>query len=609
MKRCLVRVIVPVLLIVELSSIILMLLSYNNKDKLDINKISLNDKIEKFAIYKELTQGGNDWVVTSDTSFPNKGYILNNTKTECHSYNGEIITNALTQNDDMSITISSNKAIYCEAYFDKDDEKPVVSKFEIIGKDSQNQELRNGYTYQYGIKYEIGWEANDVKEYCVSSSKIECNGIWTKTNSLTDITTEIINLPDGEGLKTMYLFIKDRANNISETTYLSTKEIVVDRTAPTVKLLALTGTSISWFLPYEGYTHTIHVNYKITWDNEDVVNMCVNNEEVCDNYIKINGSKEKSGSLDIQSGDGEKIVYAYLKDNANNISKAKTSTIILDTVGPSVNVTEKNKTESSITINIEATDKNQIDSRYCQNPLTNEWITADSKTGDCTIEGLEGDTKYTIITRTYDKSGYVTVENAPEIKTDLAYICQDGVRVYDAEKGSSSGGYICTVNANDKNWKSTSTYWTCSNDNEQYESQSSALSACTNEEKGTCTSKTIVDCPSGYVQSGNVCHRSGECTQITSNRWKCSLLPDYFTSSSECTRSCGEEYHPMSKKTYVCDIKDFSGSEDECDKNCFIESIGEVNSVEKVVYYCDNGWNEYSGSGSSLVCYKAAIRG
>ena len=70
--------------------------------------------------------------------------------------------------------------------------------------------------------------------------------------------------------------------------------------------------------------------------------------------------------------------------------------------------------------------------------------------------------------------------------------------------------------------------------------------------------------------------------------------------------------YDTTKWLYTCE---FDGNEyDEkssCDKLCVKTStLGTVQSVKDVSYYCEAGWNELSHSGTSeLVCYKDASRG
>ena len=68
MNRKIVRVIVPILILAELSFCFLAYMSYQNKDIDKVKEISKVDK-EKFAMYKQNESGGYDEITDSNV-FP-----------------------------------------------------------------------------------------------------------------------------------------------------------------------------------------------------------------------------------------------------------------------------------------------------------------------------------------------------------------------------------------------------------------------------------------------------------------------------------------------------------------------------------------------------------
>ena len=156
----------------------------------DIKKDSGRES--KFAIHLETTKG----TYTEDkvTEFPTSGYILNLEKTTCYDYNDKPLDQKpIAQALDGKISLEANAAIYCDIYFQKDEDVPVVTKFSITGKDQNNTELNNGYSYKSDVKYTIEWNDNDVVYYCLTNNQSTCDKSWVETKgeksiSITDGT-------------------------------------------------------------------------------------------------------------------------------------------------------------------------------------------------------------------------------------------------------------------------------------------------------------------------------------------------------------------------------------------------------------------------------------
>ncbi len=134
--------------IILLTMINLFLIFKKDTSVVEKSKVSKIERKE-FSIYKEQTLGGKDWQISTDTTFPTSGYLLNTTKTMCYDYNGKEIeykpTQELTKGSiDGRVTIESSKTIYCELYFDLDNKVPEINTFSITGKTSSGTELTNG---------------------------------------------------------------------------------------------------------------------------------------------------------------------------------------------------------------------------------------------------------------------------------------------------------------------------------------------------------------------------------------------------------------------------------------------------------------------------------
>ncbi len=534
--------------------------------KQEVNVINEAKEQNSFAIYKD--DGTGNYVISSDTSFPTKGYILNMEKTKCFdSNNNGIPNNIVSQSLDGKITLQATQASYCDLYFAKDDDVPVVTTFSIAGTKENNETLNSGFTHKVNVTYNIRWSATDVVSYCISTSQSSCNGSWVNVSGTSVSPTEPA-LDNTEGKKTRYAFIKDIANNIS-------------------------------------------------------------------------GSKEASITLDL-----------------NNPAVTK--------------VTYKSKDTSSITVKVEGSDGTTgsgVVKYECSAKEKGVWFPQDTN-GNCKVTGLNDNTSYTIEGRVTDSSGRVSTNNVSTTQsTEAAYSCSAGEElVQDAQKGSSSGGYICTASASSKGWYNTTTYWTCSlTGSTEYDSEMDAQKACKTKQSGTCSSYTKIECTcdDGTTTSDGWCYEEGvvkrESVSFCCEPNACSVgygcrIPESWNpcSSTEvatsgyrhicqsskgrtstyslgetsvCNSQCGGGACFSSKDglscpvsyygkncssiyTYRCNLGGEYTDFPTCVSSCFSwEDSGSVESGSQDEFYCPPGWVSYKGEESSLQCYRAATKG
>jgi len=113
MNRKLIKVVVPVLILIELSCIFLACMSYSNKN---VNEVIETNEInkEQFAMYIENSNGSYD--AYNENSFPS-GYALNEEKSVCVNLSGDEVPGVLSYKGG-NLTITSNKTVYCYLYFD-----------------------------------------------------------------------------------------------------------------------------------------------------------------------------------------------------------------------------------------------------------------------------------------------------------------------------------------------------------------------------------------------------------------------------------------------------------------------------------------------------------
>ncbi len=497
--------------------------------KQEVNVIKEAKGIKNFAIYKD--DGSSNYAISSDISFPTKGYLLNLDKTKCYDSNNNDVSNSIvSQSLDGKITLQATQASYCDLYFAKDDDVPVVNTFTIIGSKENNATLNSGYSHKVNVTYSISWTASDVVSYCISTSQSSCNGNWV---------------------------------NVS-------------------------GTSVSPTEPV------------------------------------------------LDSTEGKKTRYAFLKDRANNISVGKEASITLDLNNPTVsNVTYKSKDTNSITVNVTGSDTangSSVVKYECSAKEKGVWFTQDTN-GNCKVTGLNDGTEYTIEGRVTDASGRVSTNNVSTTQsTEAAYSCSTGEElVQDAQKGSSSRGYICKASASSKGWYSSTSYYTCSETSDRYSTRSSAESACKNAKKGTCSKKIVYGCMNSYgaldfwstdrSTAARECETAGyyaKCERYDDNSYSCHMFskdgkntgfPNWLNSKSECESKCDVSYALFGPSdAYVCSVGHILGDfESSCNSACVGD--GMVSTKSDRSYFCGSGWYTYSGDGSSLECYRPATKG
>lgn len=142
---------------------------------------------------------------------------------------------------------------------------------------------------------------------------------WTSWESLT--TTKAWTLPTGDGTKSVYMEVKDKAGNIASFT----DEITLDMTNPTGAFEINQGQS---------YTNTSKVTLSVESADTHGVEMRLSNDNLTWSDWKTAPTK---GDVpwELSGGDGTKTVYLELRDPAGN-QMALQKQITLDSTGPVV---------------------------------------------------------------------------------------------------------------------------------------------------------------------------------------------------------------------------------------------------------------------------------
>ncbi len=399
-----------ILILIVLLTIINVFLVFK-KDTSIVEKSKVS-KIERkeFNIYLQKTVGSKDYDPSTDTTFPTSGYLLNTTKTMCYGYNGnKLNSNPVIQEltDGVingSITINSSKTIYCDLYFDKN-ETPTINTFNVTGKTSGGTTLNNSFTYQTDkLPFTVTYTDNesDVKQYCINETNSIENCNWqtlSETNSYS-----LKDNKDGE--KTMYIYLKDKANNVSVTTDKSTTKITVDQTKPKITSFTLTGAADEGqtLSNPSTYTHKTGITYNATITESNIDSYCVY-EDSCS--YETTSSTTLNTSYTLKDTEGSHSVKIKVKDKAGNESDVSTQSIKLDLNNPTATISKNTQDTSSITVTVSGTDttpNSSIIERQCRES-GGSWVTASNSNGSCKISNLSDGKEYTIEGRVRDASG------------------------------------------------------------------------------------------------------------------------------------------------------------------------------------------------------------
>ncbi len=281
---------------------------------------------------------------------------------------------------------------------------PIVT-LTLKGTADTSQTLINGdiYTQTKSITYTANITEDNMDSYCIGEG--DCTSYISSTNkTLTDVG---MSVNDTEGAKTITINVKDKAGNIGSTS----QTITLDKTNPVIGNFTITGNKANTGYDLtNGYTQTTKVNYNVTWSSNDVVSFCINTSNSvsgCD----WQSDSSSPGALNEQTipstTQGEKTLYAFVRDGAGRVSSSRVGNIKYDSTDPSVSISEETSTTDTITYTITANDN------YPSGGVTTTcWAVIGSKTTNgtinsntCTIKGLNANTSYTIYAKTIDLSG------------------------------------------------------------------------------------------------------------------------------------------------------------------------------------------------------------
>ncbi len=291
---------------------------------------------------------------------------------------------------------------------------PEISNFYIGGV--KNPE----YTNNVNSSVYLSWNDSNITHYCINTTNDSASCNWQSVTSSP--MTINYQLTSGEGDKTLYAFIKNKNGLVSE---VKSDTIKFDTTKPVISKFAIGGSANPEYI-----TNAL-TNVYLTFNDKDVSEYCINtSNSSADCDWKSGTSSPINANYPVNSTDGEKTLYAFVKDKAGNISNSISDKVILDTTKPTITefyLGGSNNPEyaTDIKSKIYLTYKDQDVKYYCissSNSSSNcNWIETNNKTIDVQYELdriLGKQVRYAYLK---DKAG-----NVSEVKNDSIILQMEG---------------------------------------------------------------------------------------------------------------------------------------------------------------------------------------
>ena len=261
-------------------------------------------------------------------------YIENDTAEECINSDSENTVGCIVDPSDKNnyldenevIVFYKNKRIYSvvdindELVCENTELTPEIKEFYL---EAGKEETVN----HTDVSAYLSWDTENIKYYCLIEENNTEKCIWNNVNGKS-VTSEY-TLTSGDGEKKVYAYIKDKYENLSEG---KSYTINLDTTAPT-------GNSIN--INDSEYTNSRDVT--LTISSNGAKEMCISNTNTCNSWEEYKTTKEWI----LTSGDGEKTVYAWFRDEYGNTSEYIIDKITLDTSAPTNNSIKINGDDES----------------------------------------------------------------------------------------------------------------------------------------------------------------------------------------------------------------------------------------------------------------------
>ncbi len=217
----------------------------------------------------------------------------------------------------------------------------TVTYNQDLGVPGGSVSINNGASYTTSASVTLSLSATDdmgVTGYYVSASSTAPSASdtgWKSFTSTTSYTGSIsYTLSSGDGEKTVYVWYKDAAGNVSG---VASDSIILDTAAPTGSVSINGG----------DYTNSTTATLTLSAsDSGGVTGYYISTSSStpsasASGWVSITSSTGYSGSVSytLSSGDGNKTVYVWYKDVAGKVSSSASDSITLDTVAPTATIT------------------------------------------------------------------------------------------------------------------------------------------------------------------------------------------------------------------------------------------------------------------------------
>jgi len=257
---------------------------YTNNPLVDVYINYSDNDISHYCVTEENSSNNCNWIETSSSPI-NTSYILSN---------GDGLKTVYAYTKDLAGNISEQVT----DTINLDIEKPTGNTISI----------NSNATYTQSTSVTLTLSSTGATEMCISNSN-SCDS-WEPY-----ATSKSWTLTSTDGNKTVYVWYKDSAGNISDVV---SDSITLDSAAPS-------GNSVS-INNNDAYTTSTSVT--LTLKSSGASKMCISNSSSCSSYIDY----ATTYSWTLSSGLGSKTVYVYFKDDAGNISSEVTDSINLYSV-------------------------------------------------------------------------------------------------------------------------------------------------------------------------------------------------------------------------------------------------------------------------------------
>lgn len=268
------------------------------------------------------------------TVTPDVGTLIWTGSTGSATYdNGTVVT--LTANADLDSTFSGWEGACSgsgSCVVPMDSPKEVVAKFVItvtIPTITTFTLPTTSNSLSVGISSFTASDDLAVTGYCLAETNSSTGCAWSAAAPIGYTFAS-------EGSKVLYAFVRDAAGNISASRNANT---TIDITTPTITLFTLPATSNSLGIAIDSFSVS---------DNIGVTDYClveINNSSAC------SWSPTKPASYTFAS-DGSKVLYAFVRDIAGNISASSNASTTIDITIPTITTFTLPATSNSLSVAI-----------------------------------------------------------------------------------------------------------------------------------------------------------------------------------------------------------------------------------------------------------------